>query len=62
MCSSDLRANGEVSFILQMPVWWGYAASMLPAVAGCVVYAWRVIEDLGWAAEPAGYGPSGGSH
>ncbi len=26
----DYRANGEVSFILQMPVWWGYAAAMLP--------------------------------
>ena len=23
----EFRANGEVSFILQMPAWWGYAAS-----------------------------------
>ena len=28
--------NEEVSFILQMPVWWGYAASMIPASAGAL--------------------------
>jgi hypothetical protein len=31
----DYRDNGEVTFILQFPVWWGYAASMVPAVIGC---------------------------
>lgn len=48
----DYRANGEVGFILQMPVWWGYAASMLPAAGGCLVYAWRLAETLGWAPPP----------
>ncbi len=46
------RENGEVSFILQMPVWWGYAASMVPAVVGCLAYAWRLLETLGLATPP----------
>jgi TRAP-type C4-dicarboxylate transport system permease small subunit len=50
----DYHANGEVTFILQMPVWWGYAASLVPAIVGCVVYAWRLLEDFGLAAPPAG--------
>jgi TRAP-type C4-dicarboxylate transport system permease small subunit len=59
----DYRANGEVSFILQMPVWWGYAASMVPAVFGCVVYAWRLFESLGLAHPPAGFeAAAGGGH
>lgn len=58
----DYRANGEVSFILQMPVWWGYAASMVPALAGCVAYAWRLLETLGLAFPPAGFTQAGGAH
>lgn len=58
----DYRANGEVSFILQMPVWWGYAASFVPAVVGCVVYAWRLLETLGLARPPQGFAVSGSSH
>lgn len=51
----DYRANEEVSFILQVPVWWGYAFSMGPAVFGCVVYLWRLLEDLGLAEPPEGF-------
>ncbi len=58
----DYRDNGEVSFILQMPVWWGYAASYGPAVVGCVVYAWRLLETLGLARPPQGFVVSGSSH
>lgn len=57
--TTEYRANGEVSFILQMPVWWGYAASMLPAVGGCLVYAWRLAEAAGWAAAPHRRPPGG---
>ena len=42
------RANQEVTFILQMPVWWGYAASMIPATLGCIIYFWRLLESLGF--------------
>ncbi len=59
----DYRANGETSFILQMPVWWGYAASMVPALIGCLAYAWRLAEHLGLAAPPARFDTvAGGSH
>jgi TRAP-type C4-dicarboxylate transport system permease small subunit len=44
------RANAEVTFILQMPVWWGYAASMIPGVLGCIIYFWRLLESLGLVA------------
>lgn len=60
--TEDYRANGEVSFILQMPVWWGYAASLLPASVGVLVYALRLLEDLGLASAPADLGPAGGGH
>ena len=58
----DYRGNGEVSFILQMPVWWGYAASLVPAVIGCIVYAWRLLETLGLAHAPREFVLSGSSH
>lgn len=50
---ADYHGNGEVSFILQMPVWWGYLAAFVPAALGCVVYAWRLLEDLGLVERPA---------
>lgn len=51
----DYRNNQEVTFILQFPVWWGYAASMVPATLGCAAYAWRLLETLGLATAPAGF-------
>jgi TRAP-type C4-dicarboxylate transport system permease small subunit len=59
----EYRANGETSFIVNMPVWWGYAASMAPATVGCIAYAWRLLETLGVASPPAGFVvPTGGGH
>lgn len=58
----EYRANGEVSFILQMPVWWGYAASYVPALIGCVAYAWRLVETLGFASPPPGFAAAAGGH
>jgi hypothetical protein len=45
-----------------MPVWWGYAASMVPAAFGCIVYAWRLFESLGLATPPAGFVLAEGGH
>jgi len=58
----DYRANGEVTFILQFPVWWGYAASMIPGVLGCVIYGWRLLETLGLATPPEDFEPAGAVH
>lgn len=44
----DKRAYGETSFILQFPVWWGYAAALVGAVIFTLVCAytvWRSIEE-----------------
>ena len=62
VATEDYRGNAEVTFILQMPVWWGYAASLVPAVIGCVVYAWRLLEDVGLATPPAGFDVWAGGH
>lgn len=58
----DYRANAEVTFILQFPVWWGYAVSMVPAVLGCGIYAWRLLETLGLVRAPDLFAPAGASH
>ena len=59
----EYRHNGETTFILQMPVWFGYAASFPFAVFGCIVYAWRLVEDFGLAQPAMDLGPaSGGNH
>jgi TRAP-type C4-dicarboxylate transport system permease small subunit len=58
----EYRENNEVTFILQMPVWWGYAASLLPGLFGCVVYALRLIEALGLATTPEGFKAAEGGH
>jgi TRAP-type C4-dicarboxylate transport system permease small subunit len=62
LAMGEYRHNNEVSFILQMPVWWGYAASMPAAVVGCIAYAWRLLEDLGLASPPPGFVMAGGGH
>jgi TRAP-type C4-dicarboxylate transport system permease small subunit len=58
----EYRHNNEVSFILQMPVWWGYAASFPAAVIGVVAYGWRLLESLGLAKPPQGFVMAGGGH
>jgi len=58
----EYRENGEVSFILQMPVWWGYAASYVPALFGCVVYFWRLLESLNLVTPPPGFAGSESAH
>jgi TRAP-type C4-dicarboxylate transport system permease small subunit len=58
----EYRHNNEVSFILQMPVWWGYAASLPAALIGVAAYAWRLLESLGLAAPPKGFVMAGGGH
>jgi TRAP-type C4-dicarboxylate transport system permease small subunit len=62
LAMGEYRHNNEVSFILQMPVWWGYAASMPAAVVGCIAYAWRLLESLGLASPPPGFVIAGGGH
>lgn len=50
----DYREYGDTTFILRMPIWWGYAAAMVPGIIGCLAYAWRLGETLGLATPPVG--------
>lgn len=38
--------NGETTFLLQFPVWWAYAACMVPAVVAVVVAVWSAADRL----------------
>jgi len=58
----DYKGNGELTFILQFPVWWGYAASMLPALVGCAAYLLRLLETVGVVATPPGFETAEGAH
>jgi TRAP-type C4-dicarboxylate transport system permease small subunit len=58
----EYRGNAETTFILRMPVWWGYAAALPPALVGCAAYAWRLVETLGLAAPPPGFAAGAAVH
>ena len=55
IATAEHHASGETTFILAMPLWWGYAASLPPAVIGCIAYAWRTLEVLGLVVPPRGF-------
>jgi TRAP-type C4-dicarboxylate transport system permease small subunit len=57
----DKLAYGETSMILQMPVWWGYAAGVVAAfvfVLTCFYTVWRSLNE----AIAGGQGTEGGAH
>jgi len=47
----DKRGYGETTFILQFPVWWGYAAALAGAAVFTLVCAYTVLRSLHEAAE-----------
>lgn len=58
----EYRAKGELTFILQMPIWWGYALSLVPAALGVIVAFWRALESTALVAPPAAAGGSDTVH
>ena len=42
----DKRSYGETTFILQFPVWWSYAASLVGAAAFTLVCGYTVLRSL----------------
>lgn len=42
----DKQSYGETTFILQFPIWWAYAASLVGAVVFVIVAAWCLIRSL----------------
>jgi len=60
---ADKRLYGETTFILQIPVWWGYAASLVGAWAFALVSlytVWRSLNEALGAGEPPMIGLEGG--
>lgn len=51
----EKRQYLETTFILQMPVWWGYAAGLVGALIGCLAYLTKTLITLGLARYPAGW-------
>ena len=45
----DKYTNQETTFILQLPLWWGFALCMLGAVLGCITYLSHILMQLGLA-------------
>ena len=42
----DKTLYGETTFILQFPIWWAYAASMVGAAVFVIVAAWCMMRSL----------------
>lgn len=51
----EKREYLETSFILQMPLWWGYAAGVAGSVIGCLAYLTKLLIDVGLARYPQGW-------
>lgn len=51
--------NGETTFILQFPVWWAYAASLLPACVASVVAVYCAVGRVAEAALRRPFLPTG---
>ncbi|RLQ87285.1 TRAP transporter small permease [Notoacmeibacter ruber] len=43
----DKLGYHETTFILQFPVWWGYAAAFIPAVISCIISVYMVGVRIG---------------
>lgn len=39
-------ANGETTYLLQIPIWWAFAASMVPAIVAVIVAAWSAFDRV----------------
>lgn len=51
----EKKEYAETTFILQMPIWWAYAFSLVGAVIGCLSYFAKTLTLLGLASEPEGW-------
>lgn len=58
----EKRQYLETTFILQMPVWWAYAACLVGAVIGCLAYLARTATLFGLGREPEGWTTEAGVH
>ena len=57
---SDKIRYGEVTFLLQFPVWWAYAASLLPAIGAAVIAVYCAIARVAEAVTDRAFLPLAG--
>jgi TRAP-type C4-dicarboxylate transport system permease small subunit len=59
---SEKREYLETTFILLMPIWWGYALCLVGGVIGCLAYVAKLLIQFRLASWPAGWtmDPTGG--
>jgi TRAP-type C4-dicarboxylate transport system permease small subunit len=51
--AADKMRNGETTFLLQFPVWWGYAICGVLAIVAVLVSAWMVaVRFAEWRGHP----------
>ena len=43
----DKLTNQETTFILQIPLWWGFAVCMIGAILGCITYIGHILMQRG---------------
>jgi TRAP-type C4-dicarboxylate transport system permease small subunit len=58
----DKFGNGQATFILQMPVWWTYAAGMIGGLAWALITYWCLLDSvaaLGTGRDPPPAGEAG---
>ena len=59
----DKMTYHETTFILQFPVWWAYALSLVAAVTACIIAVWMVIVRVREVATgKSEFGPGLGAH
>jgi TRAP-type C4-dicarboxylate transport system permease small subunit len=51
----EKMAYMETTFILMMPIWWGYALCLAGAVVGCLTYLSKTLIQLRLARYPEGW-------
>jgi TRAP-type C4-dicarboxylate transport system permease small subunit len=55
VATAEYFDNGETSFILLIPVWYGYSSAMVVGSIGLFAYFWKLIETLGFVSGPVEY-------
>lgn len=58
----EKKQYAETTFILQIPLWWAYAACCVGAVIGCLAYVARTATLFGLGKEPEGWTTEAGVH
>lgn len=57
LAALEFKTNGELTFILQFPIWWPVMLCACVSLLGCVGYVYKVLETLGVCQPPEAFLP-----